>query len=215
MPKNKRYRKKNNKCGRPDKCFRKKVLSVMKEEVEKKFIDALAINNPVGYDSPLVIPLSNPAQGLGDGGNRVGDKITLNGFHQEIIASPTTAAVYRWVVFQWHMDSAAIAPTPALVLASTASGADVIAPYNHDHAPKFTIICDKTFTSVASGDSNLAVRQCTLNLNKIGYGFKKEVSFNAASANGENLLYMMIITSNPVAAGDLVTFYGRTTYRDA
>lgn len=213
--------------SRKKRTVRRTVESVLRSHMEKKFIDFQTNLESVAYNNdPIVRPLSNPAQAIGDAAARIGDKLDLAGMHLSFFPTASNTMVnnvFRVIVFQWHPDNTVDQPGIEDILLVSGTPADrgpstPLAPYNHDGGNKFSVICDRLFNCNHDEINDKKPQTCTLNLSKIKkYNFSQRVNFKNSSAQGTELLYILVVSNVSGAEADRskISYWGRITYWDA
>lgn len=142
--------------------------------------------------------------------NRDGDKARMLSLsiRANLIYGDTTNVV-RMVVFQWYSGSNSI-PLENVTEASDASGRQWMSPYKHDHAGKFKILYDKTYSLSNSSHQQYTIRKTIRFKGKNSY-----VTFNNGSTTiNENAVYVAFVSDSAGIPHPTLNYYYRLRFSD-
>lgn len=220
MPKGKSKsygRKKGGRKGKHGKrlATEQYVKKQIHKDDETKYFDATTSAGIGLYDTVstagTLYELSIPTQGAGDS-NRIGDKLELRGLRLRLAFQPGDSVnLLRMIIFQYRGNSTLHTPAINEVIQSIYVGVDSpLAPFTHDYKNQFGILYDKTY-ALSSAATPLIVINKKI---KLKYA-KKQVAFTAASTNGSNKLYMILVSDSSAIPHPQVNFISRLFYDDA
>ncbi len=185
---------------------------------ELRFIDTTQSAQELNFDTPLVVDLTQLAQGDGDSA-RDGSKVKIDSVHGKFtIDMQSVNNIVRLIVLQWKPDSAAIVPdiddsnsAPEAILSevTATSTGSVNSHPNWSNRGKFKILTD---TRWMSNTGAAIVRNGTLFSRKMS---SKVMQYNDAATTGKNHIFLLAF-SNVANAGTGPVFNAtfRVKYRD-
>jgi len=196
--------------------FEKKVLKVIKKEIEGKYVDNFGNYSNIGATTtPVGLSLSGQGSAVG---THTGDSIHLQHLVLRVAAyqNNTTAVqpqnIVRVIVFRWNQNSNVTTPsaTSVLTVASLASaGASICSDYNvlELQNGNLQILYDQYLFTSLNG-SSAAV--------KIEMELDSDVAFSPGSSAGTGHLYLLVISDDAgvVSPCPSYAFYSRVTFMD-
>lgn len=224
MPQYRRRRYNAPRKGKPlNPKQKKEVKTLIARRQELKYyqqtksgaVGAVAAISGLPWDIP---------QGIDDQA-RIGDTFQWCGTHeirgQFINASGVGADTHntlRYIVFQWHPDSA---PTPAdILLVGPSTNIDIHSLYNHDKRQQYSILLDRTITTIGAGTS--ADFPVTSNAVKtfhwkipMGKKVTKTAQRVGGGLTGTNRIYECLMTDSTIAAFPVLNYAAKVFFRDS
>ena len=149
-------------------------------------------------------------QGSGQS-QRVGNEIVCS--HAELsyeLAIGDTINWIRVIMFQWHEDNGISVPTTPDILFTPASTNFGMNLYHFDERHRFKILFDKVHRLEANSlGSTIFVKDLRI---KIPH---KTLTYNGSATNGQNQLYLWVVSDSALAAHPAIIWQARLLYRDA
>lgn len=187
-----------------------------RKNTELKFVDVVNATSPTWSGTLITGDISAVGQGVGSS-NRIGDVIRPRGlyFNCELVGNSSANSYneFRYVIFQWKIDSAYRTPTPGDILQLVGSDQTPHSPYNFLQRDNFRVIKDKHMiidATVDNTDKSTIAWKKYIKLDKI-----KPIKYDASGGpTGINKIYIMLF-SDGLANVPTLKYYCRMTYTDA
>jgi len=212
---------------------RAQVKRIINQDLELKFKLTGTI---IGASNILtnIVDMSAIAQGALDT-ERVGDRLSWCGsitFKYDITkntANLTPMEYIRVILFQWHPESGATAGVPVaadVLLNDAITGAITYrSTYNHDRRQMYKILYDRNITLNGRANSSTGVGQTFTTDSTTSTCIQrtafipmtkatKKVQFTAATTEGTNKVYLMVIGSEPAGTPALFAYNLKIFFRD-
>lgn len=205
------------------------VQRLINKNVELKHLDTVsasaAYSNVAGISGvPFDIPI-----GTSDV-SRIGDRIKWVGhikFKLEFVNSLGVGAdaynSIRLCIFQWHPTST---PTANEIFYNGPTGAvDILSQYNHDERQQFSILWDRTFTTVGNNQAATSPGTSIMTTGPRSFKipltakyipsspFSPDVQYNGA-LTGANRLYLFYVTDSAAIPHPTMAFSCKVVFRD-
>lgn len=207
------FRRKRRTIRRPKKSIKmmvKRVVnSAIRKNTELKYYD-YATTTSVDYAGTFY-QLSAIAQGDTDV-QRDGDKLTAKRCRiRGTVTTGDTTQVFRVICFRWKQNTLSVAPTQTYLLSPyTSSVQAAYCPMNHDTQANMQVLYDKTYVLNSVSKPQLLIN-ISLNLSKL-----PKVSYDAGSTtNGNNQIYMYVVSDSAVATHPSINFISRLSFVDS
>jgi len=174
--------------------------------LELKYLDNY--NNTTSSSAGAVADFCAVPQGNTDI-TRSGDMISLHSFEWTVNFSLVTAGdntnICRFIVFQWHGDTAVDVPVIGSILNFTAYP---ISAFAHDNVQKFHVLVDEIIDLSLQGPANVTRRGVVTR-------FKRDCRFIGGGTTGTDHLFVAHISDSGAVPHPNITFYTRTNFYDA
>lgn len=179
------------------------VKRVAKSGQESKYIETSGAYTEIAYDAPLVLDVSSIGQG-DTISTREGDFIQPSGMRAGIRVQNdyTDDAMYRIVIFQWHMDDTPVGTDILPVDGASFSGYDMLSDYNFDGRSKFTVLFDTKALPLGNTTSDENVPSVRIHNWRCKKKMRK-IQYNGTATSGRNKIYMLAF-SNRTAVNNAV-----------
>jgi len=196
----------------PTPAVRKYVKKTILDTHEPKYVDDL--NNPINPDYDGILDALSHKIVQGDSMiTRDGAQVHMTGIDLSgsIVYADATNFV-RCLIFQWHENSAHIAPTASDLITSISTAHAPLAPLVDAAAsgPNFKVLLDRTWRVEAVGP-NTAQFTIKLRGNRLG---KKVIKYNGGAATCTDGLYILWVSDSAAASNPTVTYSVRQHFKD-
>lgn len=189
------------------------LKKVVKKQIKNIFHPELkyiglgnAYGNSTGSEQVTFIDLTGASQNTGDAGERIGDKITLEGVSIRYAFNGNANGFLRIMVIQWYPDTSVDTPSVSKVFHSLITNDRYICNTVYDNVGSvFSVLYDRTHAIDTAQDLNTIVRK---NI-KMKYA-KKTLQYKAATTQGNNHIYAVIAQPNDTN----VLLYSRAFFYD-
>lgn len=150
-------------------------------------------------DTATITALTMPNQGDAIG-SRDGDEVLWTSIRGTLsVAAADNTNVIRFILFQWHPDTATEVPAASTVLASASTPISPFIPIRLKRS-KFSVLYDRTITVSSNGNAAKTL--------PISVGLKKfrKTVFNQGELGGKNLIYFLILSDSGAATHPTIAF---------
>lgn len=201
-----RYRKRNTAQN-----LKAMIKAELKKNIETKYSNQnhslVSVDNTgVIYD---LTPIPQGTQDI----QRIGDEITVKSLQVRLnaIAGDVTNFL-RMVIFQW-IPNDANPPTVANILNGQGGTVALVSAYyqNDTLGNNYIVLYDKVFTMSQTGNTAAISRNLYCPMKYA----KKRVQFNAATTEGQNKFYVILVSDSAAASHVGIDLVTRMTFSDA
>lgn len=175
------------------------VKRIASSTQENKYKEISAAYQEIPYDAAMVLDCSAISQG--DTVNtREGDFVQPTGMQCGIRVQNDYSddAMYRLVLFQWHMDDTPVETDILPIDGAAFSGYDMLSTYNFDGRKKFTVLYDtktKILGNTTSDENVPSIRVHQFHVKKK----MRKIQFNGAATTGRNKIYLLAFSNRATA----------------
>jgi len=174
--------------------------------LELKYLDNY--NNTTASSAGTVSDITAVPQGNTDV-TRSGDMISLHSVEWTVnfglAAAGDNTNICRWIVFQWHGDTAVDVPALGSILNFTTYP---ISAFAHDNVQKFHVLVDEIIDLSLQGPASITRRGVITR-------FNRACRFLGGGTTGTNHIFFAYLSDSGAIPHPNIIFYTRTNYYDA